>query len=289
MDKLQIFKSSEFGEVRTTIGADGEPRFCLADVCKALGIHNTSSAKKRLNPKGAFLIKTPTIGGEQEITFIDETNLYRAIFQCRKKQLAQRFQDWVFEEVLPSIRKTGGYMIDREDETEEELMARALAVAQATLARREKRLRELEAQSEEQQAEIVVLSDKIAEMKPKTDYCDIILSSKDSVVVTQIAQDYGMSAQELNKRLASLGVQRKVHGQWILRAEHIGEGYVDSQTYLVQRRYGPKSVVNTQWTQKGRMFMYNILKNHGVLPVMERSRGYTLPPIKQDEEDSIYK
>lgn len=97
--------------------------------------------------------------------------------------------------------------------------------------------------------------------------------------MTQIAQDYGMSAQELNKRLALLGVQRKVHGQWILRAEYIGEGYVDSQTYLVQRRCGPKSVINTQWTQKGRMFMYNLLKQNGVLLMMECGIGYQLPPI----------
>lgn len=119
--------------------------------------------------------------------------------------MAESFQTWVCDEVLPSIRKQGGYMTVKADETEEELMARAWVVAQVTLARREESLRLLEKEN-------LNLTDEVAEMKPKADYCDIILRSPESLVVTQIAKNYGMSPQEFNKRLRALGIQYKVNG-----------------------------------------------------------------------------
>ena len=107
MDELKIFNSNEFGEIRTVI-KDGQPMFCLADVCKALEISNVGNVRQRLSEKGIHTADTPTNGGIQKMTFINEANLYRTIFQSRKES-AERFTDWVTTEVLPSIRKTGAY------------------------------------------------------------------------------------------------------------------------------------------------------------------------------------
>lgn len=107
MNDLQIFKNSEFGEVRT-VTVNDEPMFCLTDICKALEITQPSKVKERLNEKGVRSIPTLTKGGEQKLLYINEPNLYKTIFQSRKES-AERFTDWVTSEVLPSIRKTGSY------------------------------------------------------------------------------------------------------------------------------------------------------------------------------------
>lgn len=108
MDELKIFNSSEFGEIRTVM-KDGEPMFCLSDVCKALGLEQVSRVKTRLKDDGVTTSKViDRLGREQEATFINESNLYKTIFQSRKES-AERFTDWVTTEVLPSIRKTGAY------------------------------------------------------------------------------------------------------------------------------------------------------------------------------------
>lgn len=107
MNEMQIFSNSEFGEIRT-ITKDDEPMFCLADVCKALELTQPSKVKERLNSKGVNIIPTLTKGGEQKLLYINESNLYKTIFQSRKES-AERFTEWVTSEVLPSIRKTGSY------------------------------------------------------------------------------------------------------------------------------------------------------------------------------------
>ena len=107
MNDLQIFNNEEFGEARTAVIND-EPMFCLADICKALELTQPSKVKERLNEKGVRSIPTLTKGGEQKLLYINESNLYKTIFQSRKES-AERFTEWVTSEVLPSIRKTGSY------------------------------------------------------------------------------------------------------------------------------------------------------------------------------------
>ena len=126
--ELQIFNNEEFGEVRT-ITKDNEPMFCLADVCKALEISNVGNVKQRLSEKGIHTADTPTKGGLQKMIFINEANLYKTIFQSRKES-AERFTEWVTSEVLPSIRKNGGYIAGQETLSDEELLSKALMVAQ---------------------------------------------------------------------------------------------------------------------------------------------------------------
>lgn len=108
MQELKIFNNEEFGQVRTIV-IDGEPMFCLADLCRALELTNPAMVKNRLNEKGINSIDTLTKGGNQKLIYINESNLYKTIFQSRKES-AERFSDWVTDEVLPTIRKTGGYL-----------------------------------------------------------------------------------------------------------------------------------------------------------------------------------
>jgi phage anti-repressor protein/phage antirepressor YoqD-like protein len=127
-------------------------------------------------------------------------------------------------------------------------------------------------QIEEQLKQISVMSTEIVEMKKKTDYLEIILNSKETVTITQIAQDYGMTAKSFNRLLEELKIQRKVNGQWILYSPYITQGYVHSKSVPIMHKDGSRdSVLNTEWRQKGRIFLYEKLKKAGVLPLIERN------------------
>ena len=155
MNELQIFNSPEFGDIRTVM-VENEPMFCLSDVCRALEITNVGNVKQRLSEKGIRTMDTLTKGGSQKLLYINEANLYKTIFQSRKES-AQRFTDWVTDEVLPSIRKNGGYIAGQETLSDEELMAKAILVAQKKIAERDKII-------EKQRL-------KIEADKPKTIFC----------------------------------------------------------------------------------------------------------------------
>lgn len=171
--KLQIFNSEEFGEIRT-ITKDDEPMFCLADVCKALELEQVSRVKARLKTDGVTTSKViDRLGREQEATFINESNLYKTIFQSRKES-AERFTDWVTSEVLPSIRKNGGYIAGQETLSDEELMAKALLVANNKIAERDKII-------EQKQA-------RIEQMKPKEIFADAVATSHTSILAGDLAK-----------------------------------------------------------------------------------------------------
>lgn len=169
---LQIFNNTEFGSVRTAV-VDDEPMFCLADVCKALEIKNVSDCKSRLRQKGIVTTDTLTNGGKQKMIFIDESNLYKTIFQSRKDS-AERFADWVTSEVLPSIRKNGGYIAGQETMTDDELLAKALMVANNKIAERDRII-------EHQKA-------KIEYDRPKTIFADAVATSNTSILVGDLAK-----------------------------------------------------------------------------------------------------
>ena len=133
-------------------------------------------------------------------------------------------------------------------------------------------LKQIEAKrADEAEQQVLLLSAEVEKMQPKVSYYDKILASKSTMTTTQIAQDYGMSAVRFNKILEEFKVQRKVNGQWILYAPFIGKGYVHSKPFDIRRSNGQQDVVmNTEWTQKGRLFLYDGLKNHGILPLIEQ-------------------
>lgn len=146
--------------------------------------------------------------------------------------------------------------------------AEALMLAAKQQEQIEEQQRQLEANSKE----IVELNGAIAEMEPKVTYVDMILASKETVTTTQIAQDYGKSAKAFNVLLRNFGVQHKVGGQWVLYAKHLPFGYVQSDTFPIVHKNGTNgTVMHTKWTQKGRLFLYEELKKHNIIPLIEQN------------------
>lgn len=160
MAELQIFNNPSFGEIRTT-KINEQPYISLTDLCKILDIKNVSQCKERLNPKGICITDTLTKGGRQPMIFINESNLYKVIFQSRKLE-AEKFTEWVTSEVLPSIRKHGGYIAGQEQMTEDELMAKAVLVANSKIQELNNKTKQLEE------------SNKL--MQPKANYFDELIS-----------------------------------------------------------------------------------------------------------------
>lgn len=259
MENLQIFKNSEFGEIRT-IEEDDKVLFCGNDVAKALGYAKPNNAinqhcKSRTLKQG---IATKQ-GNRADMLFIPEGDLYRLIVNS-KLQKAQQFESWVFEEVIPSIRKHGLYAVD-------ELLSDPDLAIKAFTALKEERVK-----NGLLNAEISKKNQLIGELQPKADYTDRILQNKGLVTITQIAKDYGMSGRAMNNLLNDLGIQYKQSGQWLLYHKHHGKGYTHSKTIDITRSDGtPDIVMETKWTQKGRLFLYELLKENGILPVIEQA------------------
>ena len=173
MEQLQIFNKEEFGEIRTK-SINGEPWLCLPDVCKALDIGNVSQLKTRLAEDGVITNEViDSLGRKQNANFINESNLYKVIFQSRKES-AEKFTEWVTSEVLPSIRKNGGYIAGQETLSDDELLAKALLVANNKIAERD-------ALIERQQA-------VIEEQKPKAIFADAVSTSKTSILIGDLAK-----------------------------------------------------------------------------------------------------
>ena len=265
MDKLKIFKNDVFGEIRAKVIND-EPYLCLADLCKILEIKNPRDCKTRLNQDGVVTTDGVDILGRKAlVTFINESNLYKVIFQSRKQE-AEKFTEWVTSEVLPSIRKNGGYIHGQEQLSDDELISKALLVANKKI--------------EEKNHLLVQKEAEIEEMKPKVNYYDMILQNKSTITITSIAQDYGMSAIEMNQLLHELGIQYKQSQQWFLYGPYKGLGYVQGKTHTYYRNDGTQgSQINTEWTPKGRKFIYDKLKEIGIIPLVERE-GYRCRTIK---------
>ena len=170
MNDLRIFENSEFGEIRT-ITKDNEPMFCLADVCKALEITHVTDVKKRMKKDGVGTAEViDSMGRKQKATFINESNLYKVIFQSRKPS-AEKFTDWVTEEVIPSIRKNGGYIANQENLTPEQIVANALVVAQNIITQKDK---------------------QIEEMTPKANYFDALVDKKLNTNIRDTAKELGI-------------------------------------------------------------------------------------------------
>ena len=263
MNELQIFNNPEFGSVRA-ITKDNEPWFVASDVAKALGYRMASDMTRRIDEEDKGYTKVRTPGGEQEMSIINESGLYAGVF-CSSLDSAKSFKHWVTSEVLPSIRKNGGYIANQEQMTPEQIVANALIVAQNIISQKDRQIEELETSVQQ-------MDSVISEMTPKVDYADRILSSKDCMTVSQIAQDYGVSAKRFNKILHSAGIQRKVGDQWILYAEYQGKGYVRNKTCEYTKSNGETGTkMLTVWTQKGRMLIYEKLKQIGVFPEMENA------------------
>ena len=252
MTDLQIFNNDRFGQIRI-VPVDGELMFVAKDVCDCLEITKYRDAISRLDSDERGSVKLDTPGGKQDIAAINEYGLYNLVLSSRKPE-AKEFKRWITHDVIPAIRKTGSYSISIPKSLPEALRAYANEVESHNATKA------IVAQQEQQ----------IAEFKPVKDYVDKILSSKSCLTITQIAADYGMSAQELNKILHEAGLQRKVGDQWILYKQHMSKGFTKSETFTFCRSDGRlDSKITTKWTQKGRLEIHNILSKLAIHAVCE--------------------
>ena len=266
--KVTVFQNRQFGEVRT-IMRDGEPWFVAADVCRALEVNNSRDAVARLDgdEKTAVVLTDTSSNGviqKRAMTLVSESGLYSLVLGSRKPE-ARLFKRWITHEVIPSIRKHGVYAIDQLLDNPDLL----IASLQKLKAERER------ANHAEELA--AAQGRLIEEMEPKATYYDLVLSSTNAVPITMIAKDYGLSAIRLNQILHDLGVQYKLDGTWILYQDYANCGYTKTQTHAISE---DKSVIHTCWTQKGRLFIYDLLKNErDLLPLMERDEETTASDV----------
>ena len=257
-NKLVIFKNDDFGEIRS-ITIDNEPYFVGKDIAEVLGYTNSRKAIQDhvdIEDKMDGVTICDSIGRNQSAVVINESGLYSLIMSS-KMPTAKQFKRWVTNEVLPSIRKNGGYIANQENISDDEYIARALVLAERKINEKEQILLQREAE--------------IREMKPKVNYYDQILQNKSTVTISSIAQDYGMSGMTMNQLLHELGIQYKESQQWYLYGPYKGQGYVKGKTHKYEHSDGtPGYSINTEWTQKGRKFIYDKLKEHGIVPLIER-------------------
>lgn len=267
--KIQVFKHPQFGEIRVT-GTSDEPLFCLVDICKVLELNNTSMAKRKLKATGIKIFEVrseltnkhgKTIAFMDNLTFISEQNLYRLIMRSTKP-MAEPFQDWVCGEVLPSIRKHGGYILTHEEDTDEDIRRRAEEVLKATLKQKDKLIREQNMLLGQKNKQLAEQETEIDRLVPKALYADNVLDSISCYTTTQIAKELGMTAQELNRLLCAERVQYYQSGQYMLYAEYAHRGLAKSRTHF--DLFVGRDTVCTRmylvWTEKGRKFIHQKVK-----------------------------
>lgn len=251
-NSIQIFESAQFGQIRTAVTENGEPLFCLADVCKALELQPAAVMRRLGDGVTSNHPTVDSLGRTQDANFVNEDGLYDVILDSRKPE-ARKFRKWVTCEVLPSIRKSGGYMVARSDETPEQIMARALMVAQATIERHAKQL-------EAAQATITSQSEQLKAQAAKVEYTDNVLNSVNTYTSTQIAKELDLrTADQLHKLLKSYGVMIRQSGQWMLTAKYCGQNYTKTRTHSYTRQDGTQGTSSiTVWTERGRLFLHQL-------------------------------
>jgi prophage antirepressor-like protein len=245
-NQIMEFRSEEFGDMDILMD-DGKPYFPATECAVILGYKNPRKAIID-HCKGVTKRDSLSAGGVQSRNFIPEGDLYRLIIRSRLPA-AERFEKWVFDEVLPTIRKFGAYVTP--DTMDEAVHSRGFA---ETLIQR----------LEKERTRGGALEELAAKMAPKALYCDLVLDCNNAMPVSLIAKDYGMGAAAFNKLLHHFGVQYKVSGTWLLYQDYADKGYTKTLTYRCNEN---TSVLHTCWTQKGRLFLYRFLKSYGIHPI----------------------
>lgn len=261
MNELKLFQSPIFGQVRTVV-MNGQVMFAATDVAKCLGYANPQKAiRNHCKSIGVNEMDTPTNGGIQKVRFITKGNVVRLVASSELPQ-AEQVESWIFDEVIPTVLETGGYISTTPNDTPEEIMARALTIAQATLAKREERLKQLEAQTEQQQATIELQDKEIKEAAPKVNYYNNHLQSVNTLTSTQIAKQIGMDAEKLHKKLKEANVIYRQSGQWLLHSPYSTWGLHSTRTQTYTRSDGSIGTnVYTVWTERGRRFIIALYEN----------------------------
>lgn len=256
--KIQVFSNAELGEVRTTV-IDGEVMFVGKDVAEILGYQNGSKAlADHVDEEDKLNNDSLSSLGQRGGWLINESGLYSLILSSKMPN-AKKFKRWVTAEVLPAIRKHGVYAVD-------EVLQNPDVLIQA--------LTELKKEREEKEKlkeTVAVQNQQITEMTPKAGYYDVVLNCKDVISTTEIAKDYGWSAKKMNAYLHEKKIQFKQGKIWLLYQKYSEQGLTSTKTSVYNGSDGlSHSSIHTYWTQKGRLFIYELLKKDGILPIMER-------------------
>ena len=252
MNQLQIFNNPEFGNVRV-VEINGEPWFVGTDVATALKYKDAFGAlKKHVYDEDKLVCQINSAGQKRDATVINESGLYSLILRSNLDK-AREFKRWVTNDILPAIRKTGMY-INPNAPIDTQL------------------LRQLADEIDRQRNKVAVLETQVAQLQPKASYCDLILQCPDLVSTSQIAKDYGFSGKTFNKILHNLKIQFKQGGVWLLYQKYARLGWTSTKTYHFTDIAGQEHCrVHTYWTQKGRLELYELLKQNGYLPTVERA------------------
>lgn len=256
--EIQVFNNAELGEVRTTV-IDGEVMFVGKDVAEILGYQNGSKAlADHVDEEDKLYNDSLSSLGQRGGWLINESGLYSLILSSKMPN-AKKFKRWVTAEVLPAIRKHGVYAVD-------EVLQNPDVLIQA--------LTELKKEREEKEKlkeTVAVQNQQITEMTPKAGYYDVVLNCKDVISTTEIAKDYGWSAKKMNAYLHEKKIQFKQGKIWLLYQKYSEQGLTSTKTSVYNGSDGlSHSSIHTYWTQKGRLFIYELLKKDGILPIMER-------------------
>jgi anti-repressor protein len=247
-NNIQVFNNDRFGEVRSVV-KDGEPWFVAVDVCKALEIKNNRDALGRLDDDEKGVVSTDTLGGEQEVGVVNESGLYTLVLGSRKPE-AKAFKRWITHDVIPAIRKTGGYIQGEESMSDDDLIARALVMAQKKIELREQQLREKDAQLELQ--------------KPKVDFADHVTDSDNAI-------DMGTFAKYAQKQGITMG--RNTLFKWLRDRGVLMDNNVPYQRYLnagwfrvIENIYntgsGQYTTPKTLVTGKGQVALINYIRKN---------------------------
>ena len=242
-EALKIFSHPEFGEVRSVPSEDG-PLFCLADVCKALELSNPSKVKSRLDESDTQLIDLhaltlsyPQSAGNSKATFINESALYEVILRSDAPK-ARPFRKWVTKEVLPSIRKTGGYVIATPEDSPEIVMARGLVAAKEALNRMKQRA--------------LIAENNLILAAPKVDYYDAVVTDRELYTTTQIASELGMCYKTLRVKLVKAGIITADTGVLIVTPGHENFGVNKTRTGRSKRKH-------FKWNKQGRNAIFDLI------------------------------
>lgn len=249
-NNLTIFNNELFGEVRF-IQVDGKPYAVGSDVAKALGYARPTKAIQD-HCKGVLKWDMGVVTGEKstgedaiqnvKMSVIPEGDIYRLIIRS-KLPSAEKFESWVFDEVLPQIRMTGGYIPVKEEDSEQEILAKALQIMNKTLEKKDLIIQQQQATLQEQQ--------------PKVEYHDAVLNTTNLVSITEIANDLGLTPQQLNTFLKVKGIQNKQYKDWKISKQYfflIDEGYADYHIFVI----GGQARQHLKWTERGRKWIVDL-------------------------------
>ena len=269
MKNVEIFNSPMFGELRTSRNEKDEPLFCLKDVCDSLELRVNDVIKRTgCHPDTIGVSNeiishgTPTgISKEVEMYFVTEPDLYRVIFQSRKSS-ARKFQDWVFEEVLPTLRKEGSYSMTKSKQPLASYQIEDPIERAKRWIEEQQHTRALEAKNEQQAQTIGIQQKELTIAAPKVKYYDDTLASTDCLTTTQVADDLGISARALNQQLSNAGIQYFQSGSWHLKGKYREWQLASTRTYNYIKCDGSTGTkVNLVWNQRGKRFILALYNN----------------------------